>query len=87
MKNFNNIDNRIIEEFKFDLKSKSKLKIASASFSIYAYEALKKELEKVESVQFLFTSELFTKEKAPKEKREFFIPRINHERKLYGDEF
>ena len=87
MKNFNNIDNRVIEEFKFDLNSKSKLKIASASFSIYAYEALKKELEKVESVQFLFTSELFTKEKAPKEKREFFIPRINHERKLYGDEF
>lgn len=63
------------------------LKIASASFSIYAYEALKKELEKVESVQFLFTSELFTKEKAPKEKREFFIPRIKQERKLYGDEF
>lgn len=87
MKNFNNIDNRVIEDFKFDLKSKSMLKIASASFSIYAYEALKKELEKVESVQFLFTSELFTKEKAPKEKREFFIPRINQERKLYGDEF
>lgn len=87
MKNFNNTNDRVIDEFKFDLKSKSKLKIASASFSIYAYEALKKELEKVESVQFLFTSELFTKEKAPKEKREFFIPRINHERKLYGDDF
>lgn len=87
MKNFNNIANRVIEDFKFDLKSKSMLKIASASFSIYAYEALKKELEKVESVQFLFTSELFTKEKAPKEKREFFIPRIKQERKLYGDEF
>lgn len=87
MKNFNNINDRVVDEFTVELKSKSKLKIASASFSIYAYEALKKELEKVESVQFLFTSELFTKEKAPKEKREFFIPRINHERKLYGDDF
>lgn len=35
----------------------------------------------------MFTSDLFTKEQAPKEKREFFIPRVNHERKLYGDEF
>ncbi|GFH40046.1 helicase-related protein [Lactococcus insecticola] len=87
MKNYNNTTNRVIDDLKDDLKSHSKLKIAAASFSIYAYEALKTELEKVDELQFLFTSDLFTKEQAPKEKREFFIPRVNHERKLYGDDF
>ncbi|AGT06881.1 helicase-related protein [Listeria monocytogenes] len=87
MKNFNNIDERVVDDLKKELKAQSKLKIAAASFSIYAYEELKKELEKVDQIQFLFTSDLFTKEKAPKEKREFFIPRLNRESQLYGNEF
>lgn len=87
MKNFNNIDERVVDDLKKELKAQSKLKIAAASFSIYAYEELKKELEKVNQIQFLFTSDLFTKEKAPKEKREFFIPRLNRESQLYGNEF
>lgn len=87
MQHLDNINNRVFDAFKSDLKKNSKLKIAAASFSIYAYEALKKELSTVDSVQFLFTSDLFTKEKASKQKREFFIPRLTHEQKLYGDEF
>ncbi|WP_257644678.1 SNF2-related protein [Listeria monocytogenes] len=87
MKNFNNIDERVVDDLKKELKAQSKLKIAAASFSIYSYEELKKELEKVDQIQFLFTSDLFTKEKAPKEKREFFIPRLNRESQLYGNEF
>ena len=86
MKNFNNINERVVDDFKHEIKSRSKIKIAAASFSIYAYEELKTELEKIDYIQFLFTSDLFTKEKAPKEKREFFIPRLNRERQLYGDE-
>lgn len=87
MKNFNNIDERVVDDLKKEIKAQSKLKIAAASFSIYAYEELKEELEKVDQIQFLFTSDLFTKEKVPKEKREFFIPRLNHESQLYGNEF
>ncbi|MDR1136964.1 MAG: ATP-dependent helicase, partial [Synergistaceae bacterium] len=65
----------------------SKLSIAAACFSIYAYQALKKQLDKIEELRFIFTSPAFVTEKAPKEKREFYIPRLNRERSLYGTEF
>lgn len=42
MKNFNNINERVVDDLKKEIKSNSKIKIAAASFSIYAYEALKK---------------------------------------------
>lgn len=84
---FNNTTQRVIDDLKKEIRRGGKLKIAAASFSIYAYEALKKELEKIDELQFLFTSNVFTKEKIPKEAREFYIPRANRERKLFGDEF
>ncbi|ADG39452.1 hypothetical protein LKI_10361 (plasmid) [Leuconostoc kimchii IMSNU 11154] len=87
MKNFDNVNERVIDDLRQEIKSHSKIKIAAASFSIYAYEALKTELEKTDAVQFLFTSNLFTKEKVPNEKREFFIPRLNRESQLYRDGF
>lgn len=87
MKNFNNINEKVIDDLRSELKSHSKLKIAAASFSIYAYNALKKELNNIDELQFLFTSDLFTKEFKNKDKREFYIPRLNHERTLYGDDF
>ena len=54
-KQFNNITERVIDDLKQTLSSKSQISIAAASFSIYAYEALKEELEKVDSVNFIFT--------------------------------
>jgi hypothetical protein len=39
--------------------------IAAASFSIYAYQLLKKELEQIDELNFLFTGEVFTNEQAP----------------------
>ncbi len=64
MEIYNNITKRVIDDLKHDLRRHSKLKIAAASSSIYAYEALKEELEKIDELQFLFTSDLFTKEHA-----------------------
>jgi hypothetical protein len=61
--------------------------IAAASFSIYAYQLLKKELEQIEELNFLFTGEVFTNEQAPRDSREFYIPRLNAERSLYGTDF
>ena len=64
-----------------------KLSIAAACFSIYAYQALKKQLDKVDEVRFIFTSPTFLNEPATKTKREFYIPRLDRERSLYGTEF
>lgn len=46
-KQFNNITERVIDDLKQVLSSgNSQISIAAASFSIYAYEALKEELER-----------------------------------------
>lgn len=86
-KQFNNITERVIDDLKASLTSKSKLSIAAASFSIYAFEALKEELEQIDELRFIFTSPTFNQEKVRKQKREFFIPKLNRERNLYGSEF
>ena len=84
---FDNINDKVIDDLRNTIKKGSKISLASASFSIYAFEALKKELKSVEEFRFLFTGETFTKEKAPKEAREFYIPRLSRERSLYGTDF
>lgn len=82
-----NIHEKVIDDLKITMQKGSKVSIAAASFSIYAYESLKKELNNVDEFRFIFTGETFTKEKAPKEAREFYIPRLNRERSLYGADF
>lgn len=83
----NNISERLIDDLKNKLSKGSRVSIAAASFSIYAFEALKEELENVEELRFIFTSPTFIKDKVKKEKREFFIPKLNRERNLYGSDF
>lgn len=84
---FDNVTDRVIDDLKLTIRANSKVDIAAASFSIYAYQLLKKELEQVDELNFLFTGEVFTSEKAPRESREFYIPRLNAERSLYGTDF
>lgn len=48
----------------------SKILIAAACFSMYAYKELKMQLEQVEECRFIFTSPTFTKEKTEKQKRQ-----------------
>ncbi len=84
------IDNKIKtlkDDMLTELHNGSKLSIAASCFSIYAFEELKKELKNVDELRFIFTSPTFVKEKLKKEKREFYIPRLNRERSLYGSEF
>jgi SNF2 family N-terminal domain. len=83
----NNINERVVDDLKSRLSAKSKVSIAAASFSIYAYVALKNELENIEELRFIFTSPTFIKDKEKKEKREFYIPKLNRERNLYGSDF
>ena len=54
---------------------------------MYAYKELKKQLELVDECRFIFTSPTFVTEKTEKQKREFYIPRLNRESSLYGTEF
>ena len=91
MRIIDNINTLLGDDLKATLLPKSRLKIAASCFSIYAYEALKSQLSKIESLQFIFTAPTFIAEEATdkikKERREFFIPKLNRERDLYGSEF
>lgn len=87
MELINNITKTLKDDLKQEIKKYSKLSVAASCFSIYAFQELKKELTNLDELRFIFTSPTFTTEKAKKEKREFYIPRLNRERSLYGTEF
>ena len=44
-------------------------------------------MKDIKELRFIFTSPTFTTEKTPKQQREFYIPRLDRERTLYGSEF
>ena len=87
MQILDNINQTVRSDLQVSIKKGSKLSIAAACFSIYAYQELKKQLDGIEQLRFIFTSPTFIQEKVPKEKREFYIPRLNRERSLYGTDF
>ena len=87
MKIFNNVTEIVCDDMKGTIKRDSKISIAAAYFSIYAYNELKAQLESVKEFRFIYTSPTFVKEKTEKQKREFYIPRMSRERSLYGTEF
>jgi SNF2 family DNA or RNA helicase len=69
------------------IKPHARLSIAAASFSMYAFAELKEQLEQIDSLRFIFTEPTFTADKPKKEKREFYIPRLNRERSVCGSDF
>lgn len=87
MKIINNSTSTLKEDLNNEIKKGSKLSIAAACFSIYAFQELKSELAGIDELRFIFTSPTFITEKSKKEKREFYIPRLNREKSLYGTEF
>lgn len=87
MELINNINKTLKDDIKQELKAGSKLDIAASCFSIYAFKELKDQLKNIDQLRFIFTSPTFTAEKVDKQQREFYIPRLNRERSLYGTEF
>jgi primosomal protein N' len=92
MQIIDNINERLGDDLRSELLPGSKLRIAASTFSMYAFEALRDELEQVEELQFIFTAPSFVKESAtdpvPRARREFFIPHgRNGESSLFGTEF
>ncbi len=84
------IDNRntiLKDDLQKEICKGSHVSIIASCFSIYAYQALKEELESVEELRFIFDSPTFTTEKYSKEKREFYIPRNSREKSVCGTEF
>lgn len=87
VKIFDNINDIVRDDMISTINKGSKISIAAACFSIYAYKELKKQLEQIDECRFIFTAPTFIKEKTEKQKREFYIPRLNRENSLYGTEF
>jgi hypothetical protein len=91
MELIDNINRLLGDDIKETLEPNSRLKIAASCFSMYAFEALKSELEEIDELSFIFTSPTFVAnevtDKVQKERREFHIPKSDRERSLYGSEF
>lgn len=91
MELIDNISRLLGDDLKQTIRPGARLKIAASCFSMYAYEALKSELEKIDELDFIFTSPTFVADevtdKIRKERREFHIPKLDRERSLYGSEF
>ena len=84
------IDNKsktLKDDLVAELKKGGKVSIAASCFSIYAFEELKAQLKDINELRFIFTSPTFVTDKVNKQQREFYIPRLNRERSLYGSEF
>lgn len=87
MELINNINKTLRDDLTAQIKSGSRLSIAASCFSIYAFQDLKEALKDIKELRFIFTSPTFTTEKISKQQREFYIPRLDRERTLYGSEF
>ena len=87
MEVIDNVNKTLKDDMLITLRSGSKVAIAASCFSIYAFQELKEQLSDISELRFIFTSPSFVTEKVDKQKREFYIPRLNRERDLYGSEF
>ena len=78
MELINNTTKTLRDDLAVEIKQGSRLSVAAACFSIYAFQELKKELQGIDELRFIFTSQTFTTEKAKKEKREpVIIPKFS----------
>jgi len=81
----NKRNGKVINELKDDLAKGSRLSVISAYFTIYAYADLKKELNKIDSMRFIFTEPTFIK-KNKELLREYYIEH-DAAKKVSGNEF
>lgn len=82
MKILDNITNLVRDDLAQTIKKGSRVSIAAACFSMYAYKELKSQLEDVDEFCFIFTSPTFIQEQENKQKREFYIPQMSRDRSV-----
>lgn len=84
---YDNVYTKLFDGLKEELSKGGRIAVAGAAFSIYAYEALRRELAGIEEMRFLYTSPTFAADKVKKASREFFIPQHGRESALSGTPF
>lgn len=91
MEVLDNVNRFLGDDLKRSIIPKSRVAIAASSFSIYAFEALRQELEQIECLQFIFTTPTFipseVTDKAKRELREFHISQPAKEKGFFGTDF
>ena len=88
MKVLDNIITKFGDDLKEEIKAGDKCNIASAVFSMYSYQELKKQLGSIEEFNFIFTNPTFIKEKKEqKQERLFELNNYKREKSLVGSEF
>lgn len=84
------IDNRSIrlgDELKKEIKPGSKVKIAAATFSMFAFQQLKEELETIDELKFIFTNPTFVTDETRVGYREYTIPKKEREQSIFGGRY
>lgn len=84
------IDNRSIrlgDELKKEIKPGSKVKIAAATFSMFAFQQLKEELETIVELKFIFTNPTFVTDETRVGYREYTIPKKEREQSIFGGRY
>lgn len=79
------IDNRMTkfgDNLKETIKPNSKLQVCASIFSMYGFESLKKELNKIETLGFIFTESTFVSNIAGKKESRKFEIDLNSREKI-----
>jgi helicase len=87
---FMEIDNRSIrlgDELKKKIKPGSKVKVAAATFSMFAFQQLKEELETIDELKFIFTNPTFVTDETRVGYREYTIPKKEREQSIFGGRY
>ena len=81
MQLIDNVNTTVRDAFVRDLPKGSRLSIAAAAFSIYAYRELREQLADIAELRFIFTSPTFTAEKQSRRKYDL----VHELRRLKGE--
>ena len=86
IKTLDNKINKIGDELKDNIEKGSKISIIASYFSIYAFKELKKELNKIDELRFIFTEPMF-KEENIDERRSYSLKQISSEELFPGNKY
>lgn len=85
---FDNKINKVGEDLKNTLDASSEVEVASSIFTIYGFNILKKELNRIKNFKFIFTDPTFlNSERKNRQSRQFEINYKNHEKAISGSDF
>ena len=88
IKIFDNKIDIVGDDLKKSIEKNSQISIASSIFSIYGYESLKKQLNSIDKLRFVFTDPTFIKtDEKKKDTRHFEINSSKRKKAISGSEF